>query len=97
MTTIRNGSQGSDVTLAQRILSWLGYSISVDGRFGPSTEKTVKDYQTKRGLKPDGIVGPATWEALTWDRYACIGKAYINAITASESVDEVAKLMGMIE
>lgn len=38
--------------------------VGVDGYFGPKTEMAVKQYQTSRGLKPDGWVGLATWTAL---------------------------------
>lgn len=36
-------------------------NISVDGIFGPNTEKYVKIWQGKKGLYQDGIVGPKTW------------------------------------
>ena len=38
--------------------------MNADGHFGPKTEESVKNFQTKRGLNPDGIVGPKTWEIL---------------------------------
>ncbi|PGM56948.1 hypothetical protein CN946_08325 [Bacillus sp. AFS053548] len=34
---------------------------AVDGIYGPNTEKAIKAYQTKYGLKSDGIVGKGTW------------------------------------
>jgi peptidoglycan hydrolase-like protein with peptidoglycan-binding domain len=36
----------------------------VDGIFGPGTDKAVKAFQDKHGLKPDGIVGLVTWGLL---------------------------------
>lgn len=59
MRTLRYGSLGDDVRELQRRLA-----IPVDGSFGPKTERAVSEYQTAHDLIADGIVGPATWEAL---------------------------------
>ena len=37
---------------------------AADGEFGPTTEKSVKSFQTKRNLTADGIIGSDTWKAL---------------------------------
>ena len=62
--TIRKGSKGPDVKLLQEILISRGYILKVDGDFGPVTETYVKQFQKSRGLVPDGIVGPLTWNQL---------------------------------
>ncbi|GAA0324778.1 hypothetical protein GCM10010302_74890 [Streptomyces polychromogenes] len=36
----------------------------VDGIFGTKTDDYLKRFQRERGLAVDGVVGPATWEAL---------------------------------
>lgn len=36
----------------------------VDGVFGPTTHRLVRRWQRSHGLTPDGIVGPATWQAM---------------------------------
>jgi peptidoglycan hydrolase-like protein with peptidoglycan-binding domain len=41
-----------------------GYSLAVDGIFGPKTSLTVEAFQASRGLTADGIVRPDTWSAL---------------------------------
>lgn len=41
-----------------------GWRISVDGAHGPATTAVLKAFQREKGLKPDGIGGPATWAAL---------------------------------
>lgn len=58
------GSSGSDVTELQKTLNQNGYQLDVDGKFGPKTQAAVKDYQSKNGLKVDGIAGVNTWGAL---------------------------------
>ncbi len=68
--TIKLGSKGAAVTLAQRRLNARGYSIARDGIFGAQTRARVREYQTDRKtdtvapLGVDGIVGPKTWARL---------------------------------
>jgi predicted chitinase len=63
-TTLRQGSKGANVQAVQQRLSDLGYSLGVDGNFGPGTAKAVIAFQQKNGLGNDGVVGPNTWKAL---------------------------------
>ena len=56
MTTLKRGSKGEAVKTLQEFLK-----LTVDGDFGPKTEKAVRDYQSKNGLTVDGVVGPKTW------------------------------------
>lgn len=49
----------------QRMLE-RGYSIVVDGRYGPETEGITRYFQRLVGLKVDGKIGPATWAA-AWE------------------------------
>lgn len=62
--TIRKGSRGDEVVKLQKILSAIGYTLDLDGIFGPMTEECVKTYQARHDLEADGIVGPLTWEEL---------------------------------
>ncbi|WP_266075375.1 peptidoglycan hydrolase [Haladaptatus caseinilyticus] len=41
-----------------------GYSISVDGYYGPETESAIESFQSSAGIAVDGIVGHDTWQAL---------------------------------
>ena len=64
---LANGSIGYVVKTLQRLLMSYGYSMSpygADGEFGPLTEKRVREFQKKRGLDQDGVVGLDTWTAL---------------------------------
>ncbi|MGR6088942.1 peptidoglycan-binding protein [Brevibacterium sp. CSND-B09] len=43
-----------------------GWKLSVDGRFGAKTKRVVIAFQKEKGLKPDGLVGLATWKKI-WE------------------------------
>lgn len=60
---VRN-SRGESVRALQSLLNMHGATLSVDGSYGPATEKAVKAFQTKNGLSVDGKCGPITWSAL---------------------------------
>ncbi len=57
-------SVGDLVVWAQEHLASAGYTIPIDGDYGPNTQTAVESFQTAEGLTADGIVGPATWAAL---------------------------------
>lgn len=64
---LKNGSRGQRVKELQNLLKSVGY-WSLDyttENFGGVTETAVKKFQKDKGLKDDGIVGPATWSKLT--------------------------------
>ena len=48
----------------QQLLRARGYTLDVDGIFGPNTEAAVKAFQDSKSLAVDGIVGPLTWPKL---------------------------------
>lgn len=63
--TVRRGSRGNYVCIAQDDLNTLGYRTGgLDGVFGAQTESAVKRYQSSRGLSTDGIIGCNTWRSL---------------------------------
>jgi peptidoglycan hydrolase-like protein with peptidoglycan-binding domain len=53
--------RGDDVRALQNALKTFGFSGETDGVFGPMTDVLVKQFQRKRNLNPDGVVGPMTW------------------------------------
>lgn len=68
--TIRKGSCGDFVKLAQVLLTGQGFKLpryGADGDFGAETDKAVRAYQSARGLEVDGIVGKITWGQLEED------------------------------
>jgi peptidoglycan hydrolase-like protein with peptidoglycan-binding domain len=54
-----------DVQVWQAQMSGRGWSIDVDGEFGPQSEDVCRSFQSEKGLDSDGLVGPQTWET-TW-------------------------------
>lgn len=58
------GDRGPEVKLIQSRLSHHGFTIVADGVFGSGTEAVVKKFQKQKGLKVDGVVGPATYKAI---------------------------------
>lgn len=58
------GSVGTAVTKVQQRLKDRGWTIVVDGDFGPATDRIVRMFQGEKGLAVDGVVGPVTWDAL---------------------------------
>jgi N-acetylmuramoyl-L-alanine amidase len=59
------GVRGDDVRALQRRLNLLGFDPGrEDGIFGDHTARAVRDFQLNVGLRPDGIVGPLTTDAL---------------------------------
>lgn len=61
----RKGDRTSGVMVIQRHLkSRLFYTASIDGDYGPMTEKAVMEFQFKKNLHVDGVVGPITLRAL---------------------------------
>jgi N-acetylmuramoyl-L-alanine amidase len=56
---LKKGSRGESVRKVQSKLK-----LTVDGMFGPITERAVKRFQAKNKLVVDGIVGKATWNKL---------------------------------
>jgi hypothetical protein len=51
----------------QYVLKSYGYSIAVDGVYGPQTTDRVKRWQRSNGLVVDGIAGPVTRRSLGLD------------------------------
>lgn len=63
--TVRQGSRGNYVCIAQDDLNTLGFRTGgLDGVFGTQTNNAVRRYQASRGLSVDGIIGCNTWRSL---------------------------------
>jgi hypothetical protein len=55
---------GAGVRALQARLKARGWKITVDGEFGPQTDRIVRAFQKDKGLTVDGEVDPKTWSAL---------------------------------
>jgi hypothetical protein len=62
--SVRRGDSGPVVTEVQTILASFKYTVTIDGKFGPETERAVVAWQKSNGLLADAIVGPVTLQSL---------------------------------
>lgn len=51
----------------QYMLNKLGYNVKADKYFGQDTKDAIIEFQNKKGLKDDGVAGPATLKALIYE------------------------------
>ncbi len=58
------GDKGPLVETLQKRLNAAGYSVVVDGDYGPGTLSAVAAFQSDKGLIVDGVAGPKTTAAL---------------------------------
>ena len=59
--SLGRGSTGQDVNELQSKLAQLGYAVGpIDGKFGPKTEAALRDFQSDRGLRVEGLAGTQT-------------------------------------
>ncbi len=69
-SVLQQGARGQDVVTLQYLLNMISEfypeipAISQDGIFGGGTRQAVVEFQQRKDLAPDGIVGPDTWRAL---------------------------------
>jgi lysozyme len=64
MITVKLKSNGDEVYILQRMLRKIGYSLTMDGDFGPKTDKTIRDFQFSHSLIADGVVSTRTWDEI---------------------------------
>jgi N-acetylmuramoyl-L-alanine amidase len=69
-TLLRVGDRGDAVRDLQERLTQCGCIATIDSSFGDETLAAVRAFQTRRGLRIDGICGVETWGALIESGYA---------------------------
>jgi hypothetical protein len=62
------GASGREVSYLQGVMDKDRIPTIIDGEFGRLTDRSVRRFQQRYGLKQDGIVGQKTWDAI--DRLA---------------------------
>jgi len=69
---LRAGDRGDAIRDLQHRLIGAGHTIAPGelGEFGTRTELAVRDFQTARMIRVDGLVGPETWSALVESGFA---------------------------
>lgn len=69
VSTLKKGSQGSEVLMLQQVLQDFGYfpkDVTPTGYYGAVTVTSVQKFQKQKGLDQVGIVGPLTRTALNF-------------------------------
>lgn len=88
--TLKIGDKGASVVTLQEALNKHGVIVKVDGDFGPTTDKKVKEFQSAHGLSADGVVGDNTWAALNASATPKSGFVYTDQILEKgEYYDEI--------
>ena len=85
LVLLKPGTRGNAVKKLQEKLA-----VTADGQFGAGTEKAVRDYQSKNGLKADGVAGPATLAQMKLFKEITPDTVKASQVSAS-SVAEAAK------
>jgi len=72
LTTLRRGARGEATLDVQSRLGALGYRIDPEehGEFGATTEQAVREFQQRRQLMVDGVIGEHTWSELVEAGYS---------------------------
>ena len=69
-TLLRAGDRGDAVRDLQERLTQCGFTTTIDSDFGDEALAAVRAFQTRRGLRVDGVCGVETWGALIESGYA---------------------------
>ena len=64
VATLGKRALGDMVVWAQEHLVSAGFPVTIDGGYGNATVTAVQSFQIAHGLIGDGVLGPATWQAL---------------------------------
>ena len=91
MQLYRLGDAGVAVAEVQATLTSLGLLQEQEEGFGPATDRAVREFQQRRGVSVDGIVGAETYRALAAARWR-LGDRLLTLASRPYTGDDVAAL-----
>ncbi len=91
MQLYRRGDSGPAVAEVQATLAQLGLLAAAEDSFGEATDRAVREFQQRRGVSVDGIVGPETYRALAAARWR-LGDRLLTLASNPYVGDDVAAL-----
>ena len=62
--SLERGDYGEAVEILQEKLKALGYSVTVDGDYGSGLVKALRQFQTDKGMRADGVCGSVTAQVI---------------------------------
>ncbi len=97
MRLYHQGDRGAPVRDVQERLAALGFECAPDelGVFGAATFDAVLEFQSSRGIPPDGIVGPETWKSLVEAGYRLGDRMLYHRVPMMRG-DDVAELQARL-
>jgi N-acetylmuramoyl-L-alanine amidase len=95
--TLKRGARGAAVRDIQSRLGAMGLRIDHRelGAFGPDTERAVREFQQRRQLLVDGMVGDHTWQELVEAGYS-LGDRVLYLRYPSHRGDDIAALQSSL-
>ncbi len=91
MHLYRLGDRGPAVREVQGLLRQLGLLDGDEDGFGARTDRAVREFQQRRGVSVDGVVGPETYRALASARWG-LGDRMLTLASKPYVGDDVAAL-----
>jgi hypothetical protein len=64
LPALAKGATGAPVRRLQALINESGGHVTVDGQFGPGTDRELRAVQSRAHLSVDGVAGERTWAAL---------------------------------
>ncbi|PZR12291.1 MAG: hypothetical protein DI536_15415 [Archangium gephyra] len=85
--TLRKGAEGDSVKALQERLTASGFDTGgADGKFGPRTERALKNYQRSQGLSADGVAGRKTYDSFNGVKTPGTKTDGVTSVNADKSV-----------